>query len=196
MEHDRLVKAESGGAPCFVTCPGEHGQARAVVTLGMARKKTLTERWAVGLVAASLLGLAGCTDLFEEPRPVAAPSEPVTTESLPRPARPASPSQHGIATYYARKFTNRLMADGSRFDPRSDSAASQTLPLGSRAEVTNLDNGRKAIVTIRDRGPHVRGAIIDVSPKTAEALGMMHRGRARVQVTPLAAEQTKRPQGS
>lgn len=158
----------------------------------MARKRTLTSRWATGLVAASLLGLAGCTDLFQEPRPVAAPAEPVTSEALPAPRAP-TPSQRGIATYYAKKFTNRLMADGGRFDPRSDSAASKTLPLGSRAEVVNLDNGRKATVTIRDRGPNVRGAIIDVSPKTAELLGMTHRGRARVRVTPLPGQSTKEP---
>jgi rare lipoprotein A len=161
----------------------------------MACTKPSRPRWAAWLTAASLLGLAGCTDLFQEPRPEASPAEPVTSESLPGP-RAASASQRGIATYYARKFTDRRMADGSRFDPHSDSAASKTLPLGSRAEVVNLDNGRKAIVTIRDRGPHVRGAIIDVSPKTAEQLGMMHRGRARVRVTPLVAEQPKGPQGS
>jgi rare lipoprotein A len=174
---------------------GNTARPKLLISFGMARKKTLTSRWAAGLVAASLFGLAGCADLFEEPRPLAAPAEPVTSESLPAP-RAANPSQHGVATYYAKKFTNRPMADGSRFDPRSDSAASKTLPLGSRAEVVNLDNGRTAIVTIRDRGPHVRGAIIDVSPKTAEQLGMMHRGKARVRVTPLAAEQSKRPQGS
>jgi rare lipoprotein A len=162
----------------------------------MARNKTLIRRWAAGLMLASLFGLAGCTELFVEPKPEASPNEPVTSEALPGPPRAANPSQHGVATYYAKKFTNRLMADGGRFDPRSDSAASKTLPLGSRAEVVNLDNGRKAIVTIRDRGPHVRDAIIDVSPKTAEQLGMMHRGRARVRVTPLAAGQSTKPQGS
>jgi rare lipoprotein A len=152
---------------------------------GMARGKPSERRWRIVLAAIALIGLGGCTELFQEPQPEAAPTEPVTSEALPAPGPTRTPSQHGVATYYAPKFTNRLMADGGRFDPRSDSAASKTLPLGSRAEVTNLDNGRKAVVTIRDRGPHVKGAIIDVSPKTAETLGMMHRGRARVRVTPL-----------
>lgn len=160
----------------------------------MARENSSTRRWRSFLIATVLTGLAGCANPFFEPQPSAAPQEPVTSESLFRPAKPAAPAQRGIATYYAKSFTNKTMADGTPFNPRSDSAASKTLPLGSRAEVINLDNGRKALVTIRDRGPHAHGAIIDVSPKTAEKLGMVHRGKARVRVTPLAEGELKEAQ--
>jgi rare lipoprotein A len=151
----------------------------------MGHEDSSARRWRLFLIATVLTGLAGCANPFFEPQPDAAPREPVTSEGLSAPAKPATPAQHGIATYYAKKFTNRTMADGTPFDPKSDSAASNTLPLGSKAEVTNLHNGRKAVVTIRDRGPHAHGAIIDVSPKTAEKLGMVHKGKANVRVKPL-----------
>ena len=93
----------------------------------------------------------------------------------------------GQASFYAGKFDGRRMADGTRMDPQDDSAASKTLPLGTTARVTNLETGRSAVVTIRDRGPYVRGRIVDLSPATAEKLGMArHDGVSRVQVTPLA----------
>ena len=71
-------------------------------------------------------------------------------------------------------------------NPHSDNAASKTLPLGSRARVTNLQTGKSAVVTIRDRGPHVKGRIIDLSPATARQVGIRRgQGVANVEVTPL-----------
>jgi len=77
------------------------------------------------------------------------------------------------------------MADGTRLRLDSDSAASKSLPLGTTARVRNLHNGRSAVVTIRDRGPHGRGRIIDVSPQVARRLGMVDSGLARVEVVVL-----------
>ncbi len=94
--------------------------------------------------------------------------------------------QVGKASYYAHKFAGRKMADGTRMDPKSDNAASKTLPLGTRARVTNLETGDSAEVTIRDRGPHVRGRIIDLSPATADQIGLTKKsGIAPVEVMPL-----------
>ncbi len=64
-------------------------------------------------------------------------------------------------------------------------AAHRTLPFGTRVQVTNLANGRSTTVTINDRGPFVRGRIIDVSAGAADVLGMRHSGVARVQVRTL-----------
>jgi rare lipoprotein A len=97
----------------------------------------------------------------------------------------AAHRQVGLASYYAARFHGRRMADGTRLHRDSDSAASRTLPLGTTARVTNLHNGRSAVVTIRDRGPHGRGRIIDVSPGVARQLGMTARGVARVEVVAL-----------
>ena len=77
------------------------------------------------------------------------------------------------------------LANGERFDRNSNSAAHRTLPLGTRALVTNLETGRSEVVEIEDRGPHVRGRIIDVSPRTAERLGMREDGTAQVEVRPI-----------
>lgn len=95
-------------------------------------------------------------------------------------------SRVGVASYYANFFAGRKMADGARMDPHGSNAASRTLPLGTVAKVTNLSTHRSAVVTIEDRGPYVRGRIVDLSPSTARRIGITHRvGIARVRVTPL-----------
>ena len=93
--------------------------------------------------------------------------------------------QVGKASYYAQRYAGRTMANGEPMRPQSNNAASRTLPLGTHALVTNLQNGRTAEVVIKDRGPYVTGRIIDVSPRTAEALGMVQVGVADVKVVPL-----------
>lgn len=97
----------------------------------------------------------------------------------------AGPTQRGEASYYGPQFAGRRMANGERFDPQSNSAAHKSLPLGTVARVTNLENGRSAVVRVEDRGPYVRGRVIDVSPRTAEHLDMKQDGTAPVAVTPL-----------
>lgn len=77
------------------------------------------------------------------------------------------------------------MADGTPMNPQSNSAASKTLPLGTKAQVTNLQNGSSDVVEIRDRGPYVGDRIVDVSPKTADKLGLKQDGTAPVVVKPL-----------
>lgn len=92
----------------------------------------------------------------------------------------------GIASFYARRFAGRTMANGAPMNPRANNAASRTLPLGTTAKVTNLQTGRSAIVRIEDRGPYVRGRIVDLSPRTARKIGLTRRqGIARVAVAPI-----------
>lgn len=104
----------------------------------------------------------------------------------PRPPH-AGHTQHGHASIYAWSLAGRRMADGHPFDPHADVVASRTLPLGSRARVTNLRNGRTASVQVRDRGPHSHRLILDVSPGVAARLGIGSTGTAPVAVTPEAA---------
>jgi rare lipoprotein A len=113
--------------------------------------------------------------------------------SAQKPSRPRPPLDRsgrpriGKASFYAGHFTGRTMADGTRMDPQDDNAASRTLPLGTRARVTNLKTGRSAIVTIQDRGPYTKGRIIDLSPATARKIGIRRKaGVALVRVTPLS----------
>lgn len=93
--------------------------------------------------------------------------------------------QRGKASYYHDKFAGRTMADGTPMDPEANIAASRTLPLGTKAEVTNLENGKSEVVEIRDRGPYVPGRIVDVSPSVAEKLGLKEEGVVAVEVTPI-----------
>lgn len=94
--------------------------------------------------------------------------------------------QVGKASYYARKFSGRKMADGTPMKPHGNDAASKTLPLGTTARVTNLETGKSATVTVRDRGPYVPGRIIDLSPSTAREIGITREaGVAPVEVAPI-----------
>ena len=93
----------------------------------------------------------------------------------------------GIASFYADRFAGRKMADGVRMNPYGNNAASRTLPLGTVAKVTNLKTHRSALVTIQDRGPYVKGRIVDLSPSTARKIGITRKiGIAKVRVTPIA----------
>jgi rare lipoprotein A len=101
------------------------------------------------------------------------------------PAAKQAKPQRGKASYYATKFNGRRMANGKRFNPNANNAAHKTLPLGTTARVTNLENGKSAEVTVEDRGPYARGRIMDVSPKTAQQLDMKKEGTAPVVVEPI-----------
>lgn len=115
-------------------------------------------------------------------RGTAAECSHVARHQLDRSGKP----RRGEASYYGREFYGKKMANGKRMNPRSNVAASKTLPLGTKAKVTNLETGKSAVVDIQDRGPYVKGRIVDLSPKVAEELDMKHEGVATVQVAPLA----------
>jgi rare lipoprotein A len=102
-------------------------------------------------------------------------------------------ARKGKASYYGQKFYSKKMADGTPMNPQSNVAASKTLPLGTKAQVTNLENGKTEEVEIRDRGPYVKNRIVDVSPKTADKLGLKENGTAPVEVKPVEVPQ---PDGS
>jgi rare lipoprotein A len=99
-------------------------------------------------------------------------------------------TERGKASYYAEKFNGHKMADGRRFSPRSDAAASKTLPLGTTAKVVNLENGKSANVQVEDRGPYARGRVMDVSPKIAQSLDIGRAGVAPVEVKPIAVPES------
>ena len=91
----------------------------------------------------------------------------------------------GGASFYGAQHQGKRTASGERFDSQSLTAAHRQLPFGTRVQVTNLDNDRKVIVRINDRGPHTRGRLIDVSRAAAQQLGMLRSGTARVRVQAL-----------
>jgi len=90
--------------------------------------------------------------------------------------------QRGIASWYGKKFHGRLTSSGEPYDMYLPTAAHKSLPLPTYAEVTNLENGRKLIVKINDRGPFHDDRIIDLSYGAAVKLGVIKTGTAQVEV--------------
>lgn len=84
------------------------------------------------------------------------------------------------------------MANGCRFDPARLTAASRTLPLGVRARVRNLRNGLSAVVTITDRGPYIRGRILDLSLAAARALGAVQAGVVPIEIEVIPGQPGRR----
>jgi len=88
----------------------------------------------------------------------------------------------GIASWYGKKFHGRLTSNGETYDMYSLSAAHKALPLPSMVRVTNLDNGKKTILRVNDRGPFHDDRIIDLSYMAAMELGFANKGTAPVVV--------------
>ena len=89
----------------------------------------------------------------------------------------------GTASWYGDDFHGRLTSNGEVFDMHRPTAAHPTLPLPSLVRVTNLENGRSAVLRVNDRGPFVANRIIDLSRAAADKLGFRRQGTARVRVT-------------
>lgn len=140
-------------------------------------------------------GRAGAPAKTAKTAKAAAAGKAVKPKAVAARAAPPSPKSRldysgrkrvGKASYYARHFGGRKMADGTPMRLNHHNAASKTLPLGTTAKVTNLKTGKSAVVKIQDRGPFVQGRIVDLSPATARAVGITPReGVAPVEVTPI-----------
>jgi rare lipoprotein A len=124
------------------------------------------QRGRLALLAAALCAagqLAGCA-----------------SERLARPS--TGIVQRGVASWYGGEFHGKPTASGEIYDMYSLSAAHRELPLDTLIEVRNLDNGRSVQVRINDRGPFVRGRMLDLSYAAARELGMIGAGLARVEI--------------
>ena len=104
----------------------------------------------------------------------------------PEQAAPQTAQQEsGQASFYADKYDGRRTASGERFDQQALTAAHRTLPFGTKVKVTNVRNGRSVTVRINDRGPFVRGRIIDLSRTAFGRIGNPVFGVIDVTVDPL-----------
>ena len=90
--------------------------------------------------------------------------------------------ESGWCSYYGREFYHHRTASGERLDPNELTAAHRTLPFGTRVRVTNLENGKRVVVRINDRGPFKKGRVLDVTPAAARALGFANAGLAHVRL--------------
>ena len=98
---------------------------------------------------------------------------------------PASAESVGVASYYGKGFHGRRAANGEIFNMNAMTAAHKSLPFGTRLQVTNLSNGKSVIVRIQDRGPFIRGRVLDLSFAAAKAIGMVHSGTAKIRYAQL-----------
>ncbi len=162
------------------------------------KKKVILSRYFVlGIFLAFFL--SGCTVLKPSPRAPGKPSPGHTTQpKRPKPYKALGewyqpiPSSHGfrqrgLASWYGKKFHGRKTSNGETYDMYKSSAAHKTLPFDTYVRVHNLSNGKKLDVRINDRGPFVRGRIIDLSYKAAQELGVVGPGTATVEIVALGA---------
>ena len=112
------------------------------------------------------------------PPPVVAPQ---VKEEAPH-AEGATVEQVGNASWYGPAQDGKETASGETFDQEKLTAAHRTLPLGSKAVVTNLETGKSVKVTINDRGPYVKGRKIDLSRAAAKKIGMTKKGVTKVKI--------------
>jgi len=119
----------------------------------------------------TVVALAGCTT--PRPKPPSSQEAPTETGAL---------IGSGKASYYGNQHHNKLTASGERFDQNGLTAAHRTLPFGTRVRVTNTRNGQSVVVRINDRGPFVRGRIIDLSKAAFERIASTRAGVIRVRL--------------
>ncbi len=129
-----------------------------------------------------------------QPSPEPEPKTPVTGKAAPKPearpapvkasvARPDVPQpEEGIVSWYDHKEAGHRTASGAVFDPNAMTAAHPTLPFGTVVRVTRLDTNYSVVVTVNDRGPSVKGRIIDLTRRPAEKLGLPDVGIAPCRV--------------
>lgn len=115
----------------------------------------------------------------ETPPPVAAVR---ATEEPPPVPEGTKVEQVGGGSWYGPGLNGKETASGETFDQNKLTAASKTLPLGSKAVVTNMENGQSVEVKINDRGPYVKGRKIDLSRAAAQQIGMTNKGVTKVKI--------------
>lgn len=105
--------------------------------------------------------------------------------------------QRGLASWYGNPFHGRKTSNGETYNMHKMTAAHKTLPMNTRLLVKNLENGKETVVRINDRGPFVRGRVIDLSNAAARRLGVVEKGTARVKLVALGEARTfKQGQGT
>jgi len=148
-------------------------------------------RIGLGLTAFSIL-LLGCAT--SQPPPARPPGHPKPYKVFGKWYQPLPDSkgfrQRGRASWYGADFHGKKTSNGEIYDMYATTAAHKTLPLGTYVRVHNLENGRQLDVRINDRGPFVRGRIIDLSYTAAKKIGIVGPGTASVEIVALGTPAT------
>lgn len=153
------------------------------------RLKRLTYLSFSGLII--FLFLSSCSTVRTSSPPDKVPSSPKPYKVQGKWYQPRSHAygfrQKGLASWYGEKFHGRKTSNGEVYNMYGISAAHKTLPFNTVVTVRNLDNGKSLDVRINDRGPFVRGRIIDLSYGAAKKIGLVGPGTARVEIEALGA---------
>lgn len=119
-----------------------------------------------------------------QPSGAAAANVPTTAQDQPATNEAATGwTEEGIASWYGPRFQGKRTANGERFNTNELTAAHKSLPFGTRVRVKSLVDGKEVVVRINDRGPFIKGRIIDLSHAAAKAIGML--GIRRVEIARL-----------
>lgn len=169
----------------FVLKRGVSGVRCVAPTAGMMMMKLTRNLTSAALAIAGAMLVPSCASHSQADSQIAQVETPPPVESWDIKA-----VQEGKASWYSIK-TNRgtKTASGQRLCDRGATAAHKTLPMGTKVRVVNLANGKSEVVTINDRGPFIKGRVIDVTIGVAERLGFVSRGVVPVKVEVLAKPQ-------
>lgn len=148
----RTIECQRRGVAC-------HGFDIMTKLFRLVRVAAFFTAAASGLAASGFSSPASA----HETKPVANVAAAASVDaSLPTKLDHSGRKRVGKASFYAKQFAGRKMADGKRMSPCGNNAASRILPLGTKAKVTNLETGQSAIVRIQDRGPYAKERIVDL----------------------------------
>lgn len=136
-------------------------------------------KWLAGMSQLTLLGalvFSGCTSEHSGEQGKQAQQEKESTAGKP------VHKEVGEASWYGPGFQGQETANGETFDQKEMTAAHPSLPMGTKAKVTNLENGKKVEVRINDRGPFIENRVIDLSDAAANKLDMKKNGTSQVKI--------------
>ncbi|MFB6415398.1 MULTISPECIES: septal ring lytic transglycosylase RlpA family protein [Bradyrhizobium] len=166
----RIARAETARISFATSC-------RLLLAIAAAASLAACAQSPVGRQKADLAG-ASRQAAVERPHKVAAlHSRPISRARLPA-GDAKQTASHGIASFYSDTET----ASGEKFDKNELTAAHPSLPFGTKLRVTDTNSGRFVTVRVNDRGPYIRGRVVDISPSAAEALGMVDKGITNVRL--------------
>ncbi|RXH38286.1 septal ring lytic transglycosylase RlpA family protein [Bradyrhizobium zhanjiangense] len=166
----RIARAETARISLATSC-------RLLLTIAGAASLAACAQSPVGRQKADLAA-TGRQAAVERPHRVAALHPRPISRSRASGGDAKQAASRGVASFYSDTET----ASGEKFDKNELTAAHPTLPFGTKLRVTDTSSGRFVTVRVNDRGPYVRGRVVDISPSAAEALGMVDKGITNVRL--------------
>jgi rare lipoprotein A len=166
----RFARAENTRISLATSC-------RLLLAIAGAASLAACAQSPVGRQKADLAGTSRQATVERPHRVATLHSRPISRVRVPD-GDAKQTASHGVASFYSDTET----ASGERFDKNELTAAHPSLPFGTKLRVTDVSSGRFVTVRINDRGPYVRGRVVDISPSAAEALGMVDKGVTNVRL--------------